>query len=283
MLPAASRLGISQIDETAPLEWWEGQSPEEAKTIIRAVYRQVLGNAYVMESERLTSAESKFMQNESSVREFVRAVAKSDLYRTRFFDSCDRLRGIELNFRHLLGRAPLDYDELKMHCTTYDNSGYEADIDSYIDSEEYDKVFGENIVPYIRGYKTEACQSIRQFSHLFQMVRGAATYSLKSDFGDKSPKLNALTIGKKPATVVSSSPASTGAGFSNPPENPGVNLAPGAALTGGRTYRLEVTGFCNIKNFARSNQVYYVPFDRLLSEYQRIHKRGGSIASVTPV
>ncbi|MFZ4558268.1 MAG: photosystem I reaction center subunit XII, partial [Pseudanabaena sp.] len=53
----ASRLGVSLFDETPPVEWVSGQSQEDSETIIRAVYRQVLGNAYVMESERLTVAE----------------------------------------------------------------------------------------------------------------------------------------------------------------------------------------------------------------------------------
>jgi phycoerythrin-associated linker protein len=94
----ASRLGVSLFDETPPLEWVTGGSAEEAETIIKAVYRQVLGNAYVMESERLTVAESQFKMGQSSVREFVRAVAKSDLYQSRFFTSCARYRAIELNF-----------------------------------------------------------------------------------------------------------------------------------------------------------------------------------------
>ena len=45
---------------------------------------KVLGNAYVMESERLEIPESQFRLGEFSVREFVRAVAKSDLYRHSF-------------------------------------------------------------------------------------------------------------------------------------------------------------------------------------------------------
>ena len=48
----ASQLGVSLFDETPPVEWVPGRSVEEAETIILAVYRQVLGNAYVMESER---------------------------------------------------------------------------------------------------------------------------------------------------------------------------------------------------------------------------------------
>jgi phycoerythrin-associated linker protein len=124
----ASRLGVSLFDETPPVEWFPGRSGEEAETMIRAVYRQVLGNAYVMESERLSVPESQFKRCELSVREFVRAVAKSDLYQSRFFTSCARYRAIELNFRHLLGRPPLDLEgSLAIHAASAINlpeSGY---------------------------------------------------------------------------------------------------------------------------------------------------------------
>ncbi|MFN9534138.1 MAG: phycobilisome rod-core linker polypeptide, partial [Pseudanabaena sp.] len=177
----ASRLGVSLFDETPPIESVLGQSSGEAETLILAVYRQVLGNAYVMESERLTVPESQFKRGELSVREFVRAVAKSDLYMTRFFSNCPRYRAIELNFRHLLGRPPLDLEEMRGHSTTLDIKGFAADIDTYIDSDEYQNTFGENFVPYIRGYKTEACQTMVQFTHTFELVRGASSSSLKGD------------------------------------------------------------------------------------------------------
>jgi phycoerythrin-associated linker protein len=194
----ASRLGVSLFDETPPLEWVPGRSVEEADTIIRAVYRQVLGNAYVMESERLSVAESQFKLGATSVREFVRAVAKSDLYQSRFFTSCARYRAIELNFRHLLGRAPRDLEEMRMHSTILDTQGYGAEIDSYLDSDEYQNTFGENFVPFIRGYKTEACETMVQFTHNFQLVRGSASSSLKGDLAGKSPKLNSLTTTRLP-------------------------------------------------------------------------------------
>jgi phycoerythrin-associated linker protein len=150
----ASQLGVSLFDETPPIEWVPGMSAEEAETIIRAIYRQVLGNAYVMESERLTVPESQFKEGNLSIREFVRAVAKSDLYCSRFFTSCARYRAIELNFRHLLGRPPLDLEEMRMHSTILDTKGFGAEIDSYLNSAEYEEAFGENIVPFIRGYKS---------------------------------------------------------------------------------------------------------------------------------
>lgn len=279
----AARLGISLFDETPPVEWVPGRSDEEVESIIRAVYRQVLGNAYVMESERATVPESQFKRNELTVREFVRAVAKSDLYRSRFFESVPRYRAIELNFRHLLGRTPLDLEEMRMHSTILDTEGFEADIDSYLDSDEYQSTFGEDFVPYIRGYKTEACDSMVQFTHLFKMVRGAATSSLKSDLAGKNPKLNSLVIQTKPTPVVS--PASAGSTFQS--ASSATRLGVGGSAEG-KVYRIEVTSyrantFRRVSQFRRSNQVYLVPFNKLSEEYKRIHRQGGVIASITAV
>ncbi len=277
----ASQLGVSLFDETPPVEWVPGRSNEEADVIIAAVYRQVLGNAYVMESERAVIAESQFKRGEYSVREFVRAIAKSDVYMSRFAD-CPRYRFVELNFRHLLGRAPNSYDEMKAHSAILDAGDFDAEIDSYLDSDEYQNTFGDHIVPYIRGYKTEALTHMVGFTHTFQLVRGASTSSLKADLSGKSPKLNSLVINATATPV--KAPGST---FSNPPINPRTRLGVGAD-EGGKVYRIEVTGYRanklnNISKFRRSNQVYMVPYDQLSETYQRIHKQGGSIVSMTTV
>jgi phycoerythrin-associated linker protein len=281
----ASRLGVSLFDETPPLEWVPGRSVEEAETIIQSVYRQVLGNAYVMESERLTVAESQFKSGEFSVREFVRAVAKSDLYQSRFFTSCARYRAIELNFRHLLGRTPRDLEEMRMHSTILDTQGYDAEIDSYLDSDEYNNTFGENFVPFIRGYKTEACETMVQFTHNFQMVRGASSSSLKGDLAGTSPKLNALVINQTPTAVIS--PSSAGATFRDTSGTARARQGVDAS-SGGKVYRIEVTSIRansvnRVSKFRRSNQVFLVPYDKLSEQYQRIHQQGGVIASVTEV
>jgi phycocyanin-associated rod linker protein len=56
----------------------------DIEAVIRAAYRQVFGNEYIMTSERIVSAESLLRQGEISVRDFVRALALSELYRTSF-------------------------------------------------------------------------------------------------------------------------------------------------------------------------------------------------------
>ncbi|MFN6528157.1 phycobilisome rod-core linker polypeptide [Nostoc sp. ChiSLP03a] len=157
--------------QTEPIELWNTASVDDIEIVIRAVYRQVLGNAYIMESERLVVPESQLKQGIIDVREFVRQVAKSELYRSRFFDNVYRYRAIELNFKHLLGRAPDDYSETKHHSNILDEKGFEADIDSYLDSDEYLEAFGENIVPYYRGYKTQRGKKILEFTNMLQLLR----------------------------------------------------------------------------------------------------------------
>ncbi|MEL7287405.1 MAG: phycobilisome linker polypeptide, partial [Pseudomonadota bacterium] len=270
-----------------PIEWVPGLSADDRENIINAVYRQVLGNAYVMESERLAVAESQFKLGEFSVREFVRAVAKSDLYRTRFFEACPRYRYTELNFRHLLGRAPNNYDEMKFHSNVLDADGFDADIDTYLDSDEYQNTFGENFVPYIRGYKTEASESMVEFTHLFEMVRGASSSSLKGSTTGKSPRLNSRVINAIPTAVKAPSGGSDGWAFSEPTTAASVRFGSSIGERG-KVYRIEVTSIRanavrKTSRFRRSNQVYLVPYEKLSQEYQRIHKQGGVIASITPV
>ncbi|MCP9805696.1 phycobilisome rod-core linker polypeptide [Cyanobium sp. T1B-Tous] len=74
--------------------------------MIRAVYKHVLGHQFVRASERLKGQESLFNRGHLSVGKFVRQAAKSGLYKQKSFEHCNPYQLIELNFKHLLGRAP---------------------------------------------------------------------------------------------------------------------------------------------------------------------------------
>ena len=171
----AARLGVGLFEDTEPVELWPEASIEEIQIVIRAIYRQVLGNAYIMESECPEILESQLKKGDITVREFVRKLAKSQLYRSRFFENCPRYRSIELNFKHLLGRAPESYLETQQHSQILDEIGFDAEIDSYLDSKEYCVAYGEYIVPYYRGYKTLTGKRMVGFTYMFQLLRGAAS------------------------------------------------------------------------------------------------------------
>ena len=155
-------------------ELWPTSGLEDIQTAIRAVYKQVLGNPHVMDSERLTTAESQLSDRSITVREFVRAVAKSDFYRSRYFERCAPYRFVELNFLHLLGRAPQDQKEVSEHIVRCVAEGYDAEIDSYIDSDEYQAAFGENIPPFYRGASSEANPKQVGYNRMFGLDRGPA-------------------------------------------------------------------------------------------------------------
>ncbi|MBP0016615.1 MAG: phycobilisome linker polypeptide [Cyanobacteria bacterium SBLK] len=284
----ASQLGVALFEDTAPFEWWPGRSDEDAEATIRAAYRQVFGNAYVMESERVTVAESQLKLGEISVREFVRRIAKSDTYRARFVDPCPRYRSIELNFKHLLGRAPDGFEEMKAHSKILDEEGYEADIDSYLDSDEYQENFGEDTVPFYQGYKTQTGKKMVGFTHMFQMLRGASSSDCKGSLSGTSPALNKLVIQETPVAIVPPSGGALGGwSFQDTPVGARTRHGVGASAEG-KVYRIEVTGYrSNVVNrvskFRRSNQVYIVPFEKLSQEYKRIHRQGGVISSITPL
>ena len=286
----ASTLGVSLFEETPPLERTPNSTPEDLDVIIRAVYRQVLGNAYVMESERAVVAESQFKLGELSVREFVRALAKSDAYKSRFFDTCPRYRFIELNFKHLLGRTPENLEDMRGHSTILDTEGFEAEIDSYLDSDEYQNAYGEDFVPYYRGYKTEPSRTMVEFTHMFAMLRGASSSDFKGSLAGKSPVLNQYVIQTTPLAVVPPSAGSAGNGWSFQDTTLGSRSRQGVGASDeGKVFRVEVTAYRSpkavnrVSKFRRSNKVYLVPFAQLSETYKRIHKQGGVISSITPV
>jgi len=127
--------------------------PDDSAALERTIksgYRQVYGNQPPTELERCTSLEARLRNGEITVRDFVNGLAKSEFYKKHYFHSVAPQRGIELNFKHVLGRAPLNQEEIQTSIKLQAEEGFEALIDSFTDSAEYSEVFGSSIVPYWR-------------------------------------------------------------------------------------------------------------------------------------
>lgn len=146
----------------------------EVQGVIHAVYKQLYGNTHLFESDQLTSGESLLRQGSISVREFVRLVAKSEVYKERFFHCTSNNRFIELNLKHLLGRPPYSQSEIVEHLDRYHTHGYDKEIDSYIDSDEYQEAFGEDTVPYWRTFQYTVGQTAAAFERTFRLFSGEA-------------------------------------------------------------------------------------------------------------
>ena len=279
---AASRLGVSAFNESQPLELRFNSSQDNIQAVIRAVYRQVLGNDYIMASERLTATESLLCNGSITVRDFVRAVAKSELYKTKFLYNNFQTRTIELNLKHLLGRAPYDESEVIYHLDLYQNKGFEADIDDYIDSAEYEENFGDNIVPYYRGFNTQTQQKTVGFTRMFQLYRGYANSDRAQVAGKPSRLAKELAQNNASAVVA---PSGGGSGWAYQDSNRGVTPERTFRNSNkeGRIYRVEIAGMslAGYPKVRRASRALLVPYEQLTPTLQRINKMGGKVASVT--
>ena len=279
---AASRLGVSAFSDREPLELRPNWTQDEAKAVINAVYRQVLGNDYIMQSERLTATESLLCNGSLTVRDFVRAVAKSELYKTKFLYDNFQTRVIELNLKHLLGRAAYDESEVIYHLDLYQNKGFEADIDSYIDSAEYEANFGDYIVPYYRGFATQTQQKTVGFTRMFQLYRGYAN-SDRSQIAGKPSRLAKDLAQNGASAVVAPSGGSEGWAYQESSKGVTPDRAFRTANRDNRIYRIEISAM-NLPRYPKVRRVsraILVPYDKLTPTLKKINKMGGKVASIT--
>jgi len=262
---SAQLLGFEST-QLAPTELRNNASEADIDSVIWASYRQIFGNDHVMTSERLTSAESLLKQGHIRVIDFVRSLAMSELYKQKFFYSTSHMRFIELNFKHFLGRAPYDEAEISEHVNLYTQKGYDAEINSYFDSLEYRDNFGEQVVPYYRGFATQRNQKTVGFGRMFQLYRGAASSDRATA---KAPQLT-TELARNAASPVRASTM-------------GKELQ---GVTGGKReqlYRIRVSQSASRRTpqVRLGMQEYLVTYEQLTPTLQRLNRRGSRIVNIT--
>jgi phycobilisome core-membrane linker protein len=129
-----------------------GASEPETALVINAIYCQVMDvfSGQVPGEIRRSDLESRLRNGEISVREFVKALASSEIYRRRFYTPYPNTKVIEFLFRHLLGRAPATQAEIRQYNKLLADQGLRAAVEAMVDSPEYARYFGEDVVPYNR-------------------------------------------------------------------------------------------------------------------------------------
>jgi phycobilisome core-membrane linker protein len=245
-----------------------GLSASEKNEVIRAAYRQIferdITRAY---SLSVSDLESKVKNNEISMKEFVRRLTKSPLYRKNFFEPYINSRALELAFRHILGRGPSSREEVQNYFAIVSKGGLPALVDALVDSKEYADYFGEETVPYLRGLGQEAqeCRNwgpqqdlfnysapfrkIPQFLTTFasydqplpdQHVYGSGNDPLEIQFGaifpkeTRNPSSSPAPFGKDTRRIL----IARGAGINNQLSNPGARgVNPGSL--GAKVFKLD--------------------------------------------
>lgn len=227
----------------------------DAQAVIRAAYRQVFGNAHLMDEDRCSSAESLYVNGDLTVQGLVTAFAQSDTYRRLFLDKNGPYRFVELNFKHLLGRAPHSQAELSEHVQRLANEGYEAEINSYTYSHEYLDAFGVDDVPAMRGNSSQLGQSNVSYTRSVAMDSGFAGF----DGSTSSILISSIGTNAAPAAG---------------PKTPG----PGNRDS--KRYTITWTTASPVGVRRRSVQRTSAPYSSLTTSIQAIQKRGGRILSI---
>ena len=266
---AATQLGFEPFAIASPVELRTNWSEGDVQAVITTAYRQVFGNEHLMQSERLTSAESLLRRGDITVREFIRALAQSELYRQKFFYSTPQVRFIELNYKHLLGRSPYDESEISEHVNLYVEKGYAAEIDSYLDSMEYQESFGESIVPYHRGFATQRGQKTVGFNRMFQLYQGYAN-SDRAQGKNKSAWLT-TDLARNTANTVRTPHFGKGLAGTTGGDRGGLYRVRTMQSNTGRTTQIR-----------RSMSEYLVSYDQLSPTLQRLNQRGSRVVSISP-
>jgi phycobilisome core-membrane linker protein len=159
-----------------------GLSAIEKNEAVKAAYRQIferdITRAY---SLGISDLESKVKNNEISMREFVRRLGNSPLYRDQFFLPFINSRALELAFKHFLGRSPESREEVQKYFAIVSEGGLGALVDALVNSTEYSDYFGEETVPYQRGLGQEA-QTARNWGAQFDLYRYSAPFRKTPQF-----------------------------------------------------------------------------------------------------
>ncbi|MEI8249679.1 MAG: phycobilisome rod-core linker polypeptide [Synechococcus sp. ELA057] len=167
--------------------------------VVRAAYRQVferdIAKAY---SQVVCPVEAtQVRQGQLSMREFIRALGRSNEYRRQFYGRFSNSRVVELAFRHFLGRGVSSIEEFRRYFAIVSSKGLGGLVDALIDSLEYGRVFGEETVPYLRDLGEEAQESAgwgsnRKLFRFSAPFEGAPQYitlyaSYRQPFADQHP------------------------------------------------------------------------------------------------
>ena len=230
--------------------------------LLRQLYRHVMGNPHLMETERPESLESQFLSGRLSVREFVRGLCKTPLYRSRFFETMAPYRFVEVNYKHVLGRSPESQAEMGAQLDRVITAGYDAAVDWLVDSDEYSQAFGDDVVPYLRGVSSGDGRSQATFNRTLALVPGYA--------GSDGVRSNSSTVdtvaGASSLAIATRSTASSGSGD-----------APG------KRFRIVVRSQRAGSRRRLATTTYVVSGDNITSQLAFIHRDSGRIVSLTEI
>jgi phycobilisome rod-core linker protein len=126
------------------------QDSRDIDAVIMAAYRQIFNEQQLTSSTRQPALESQLRCGQISVRDFVRELAISDVFRTRNYDTNNNYRFVQMCVQRILGREVYNDREKLAWSIVLATQGLHGFIDALVNTEEYLTHFGDSMVPYQR-------------------------------------------------------------------------------------------------------------------------------------
>jgi phycobilisome rod-core linker protein len=123
-------------------------SSGDLDALIDAAYRQIFFHAFA--TDRQTFLESQLRNGQITVRDFVRGLLLSSTYKKSFYDMNSNYRFVEQTVQRVLGRDVYNNAEKLAWSITVATKGIQGFVDQLLNSDEYIKAFGYDVLPYQR-------------------------------------------------------------------------------------------------------------------------------------
>lgn len=118
--------------------------------LIMAAYRQIFHEQQMLSFNRQTFLESQLRSGQITVREFIRGLVTSDIFRSQNYNVNNNYRFVQLCVNRVLGREIYSERETLAWSIVLATEGLNGFIDTLLDSNEYLEAFGDDVVPYQR-------------------------------------------------------------------------------------------------------------------------------------
>lgn len=122
----------------------------EMDGVIMAAYRQIFNEQQMLISNRQVLLESQLRSGQITVRDFVRGLATSDIFRSRNYEVNNNYRFVQMCVQRILGRDVYGDRETLAWSIVLATKGLYGFIDDLINSQEYLENFGDSTVPFQR-------------------------------------------------------------------------------------------------------------------------------------
>nr|BED43231.1 phycobillisome linker protein [Pyropia sp. Myanmar_A]BED43428.1 phycobillisome linker protein [Pyropia sp. Myanmar_B]BED43625.1 phycobillisome linker protein [Pyropia sp. Myanmar_C] len=183
-------------------------SADEKNMVVKACYRQIFERDIVKAYDlSLSNLESQVKNGQISIKEFVRALGTSSIYRKQFYEPFVNSRALELAFRHFFGRGPSSLEEFQKYFAILSSTGLTGLVNAILNSSEYTDYFGEETVPYFRNLGEEP-QECRNWGPQIDLLNYSAPFrkvpqfiTLFSDYKQALPDQHPYGVGNDPLSI----------------------------------------------------------------------------------